>query len=103
MNQMTLQYTLARTNNPQTSKDAAKKMVDSGALSRQEKNVYEAILMWTKHCNTFTPKDIATCVSWCNYWEAYDICRKRFSGLFNKFKIVFTGEQRDGCRVWRLL
>lgn len=105
---------LARTCNPQTSKDAADKMVKSGELNRQEKNVYSAILMWTKHCDTFTTKDIATCISWCTYDKAYDICRKRFSGIYDKGKIdrlntkggiYREGDElmkRDGCAVWRL-
>lgn len=112
-------YLLARTNDPQTSKDAAKKMVESGALNQQQQNVYNAILMWTKHADDFTTKDIASCISWCNYYKAYDICRKRFSGLANKGKIeciqINTDQigaeglfekiykRRDGCRVWRLV
>ena len=35
--------TLARKENPQTSKDAAEKMVKSGELNKQEKWVYNAI------------------------------------------------------------
>ncbi len=94
---------LARKENPQTSKDAAEKMVNSGALNQQQKNVYEAILRWTKYCDTFTTKDIASCISWCTYDKAYDICRKRFSGLRDKGKIELTGGRRDGCQVWRLV
>ena len=108
---------LARTENPQTSKDAAKKMVESGALSRQEQWVYEAIKEYVK-CHTredFTTKDIALFVCNNSYHKDYDICRRRFSGLHWKGKIepiirkgilTITGrtvyERRDGCRVWRL-
>ena len=106
--------TLARSNNPQTSKDAAEKMVKSGELSRQEKMVYDAILGCV-HNHTkkdFTTKDIAAWLNWLSihnyfYDKAYDICRKRFSGLERKGKIEIVWERcdykrRDGCRVWRL-
>ena len=48
---------LARTCNPQTSKDAAVKMVESGALNRQQKEVYEAILAHLN--NEFTAKELS--------------------------------------------
>lgn len=104
---------LAHTDGPQTSKDAAKKMVESGALSRQEKWVYEAIRGRYRRFGDFTPKDIAKWLSWpksnaMSYDKAYEICRRRFSGLEDKGKIDVVWEQlkikqRDGCRVWRLV
>ena len=104
---------LARKENPQTSKDAAEKMVKSGALNRQEQVVYRAIESYTSHAThnskykDFTTKDIARWITDYSYGKAYDICRKRFSGLHLKRKIalVFEGldiKRRDGCRVWRL-
>ena len=95
--------TLARKENPQTSKDAAEKMVKSGALNRQENEVFDVI---KKYGLDFTTKDIARSVWWHTempYDKAYDICRKRFSGLQMKGKIELTGDRRDGCRVWRLV
>ena len=92
---------LARKENPQTSKDAAKMMVKSGALSRQEDEVYQAIQGW--HSGGFTTKDISLKMTKYTIDKAYDICRKRFSGLSNKFKITTTSERRDNCQVWRLL
>ena len=103
---MTDPKTLARTENPQTSKDAAKRMVESGELSRQEKMVCGEIIRYHYMLGEdFTTKDIALQLTnkTMPYDKAYDICRKRFSGLFNKMKIVLTGERRDGCRCWRLL
>jgi hypothetical protein len=97
---------LCRTNNPQTSKDAAEKMVKSGALSRQEKKVYDEIVKYVQIRKQFTTKDIALNMSKYSYWsydKCYDICRKRFSGLRDRGKIEITGDKRDGCRVWRLL
>ena len=96
---------LARKEDPQTSKDAAKKMVESGALSRQEQMVYKTIKYYIEiHSHKdFTTKDIATWIMSMSYHKAYDICRKRFSGLANKGKIKLTGGRRDGCRVWKIV
>ncbi len=100
---------LARTENPKTSKDAAEKMVRSGALNRQEQVVYGAIESYTSHAThngkykDFTTKDIARWITDYSYGKAYDICRKRFSGLQMKGKIELTGDRRDGCRIWKLL
>jgi len=106
---------LARTDDPQTSKDAAEKVVKSGELNRQEQVVCGAIERYTSHANhnskyiDFTTKDIARWITDYSYGKAYDICRKRFSGLKRKGKIELVYEndwifnkRRDGCRVWRL-
>lgn len=122
---MTDPKTLARTENPQTSKDAAQKMVSTGALSRQENMVYDKIIEFLKHRKLhshsldFTTKDIALFMCNNSYHRDYDICRKRFSGLVTKGKIELIYEiiphpkilnmklrrpkRRDGCRVFRLL
>lgn len=92
---------LARKNDPQSSKDAAEKMVKSGALSRQEDEVLYVI--WSVQKSDFTTKEIAEHMIAYPYHKAYDICRKRFSGLRNKSKIERTGEIRDGCFVERLV
>lgn len=111
---------LARKDDPQTSKDAAEKIVKSGALNRQEKMVYEEIQGYYRNFGDFTTKDIAKWISLPNfipYDKAYDICRKRFSGLERKGKIklvkekknvtdctfIYVDKRRDGCRVWRLV
>lgn len=98
---------LCHANGSQTSKDAAKKMVESGALSRQEKEVLFVIQNWY-FGRDFTTKDIARKMLPMPYYKAYDICRKRFSGLEDKGKIDVVWEalkikRRDNCRVWRLL
>ena len=105
--------TLARSEDPETSKDAAIKMVESGVLNQQEQEVYKAIVEYveknTHVCNPkgFTTKSIAISMSefrrYADYYKWYDICRKRFSGLENKGKIKLTGARRDGCRVWRII
>ena len=115
---------LARKNDPQTSKDAAKMMVDSGKLSRQEIEVLSVIKFWHSG-KDFTTKDIAARMQVTYpFHKAYDICRKRFSGLANKgkIKLIQTGvkvinpeqvpslrivkpvyKKRDGCRIYKLL
>jgi len=113
---------LARTNDPKTSKDAAEKMVKSGELNRQENLIYSTIVEYTTIYTQkdFTTKDIAHFMSWSiqdyNYDKAYEICRRRFSGLRDKGKIelvtekkditdctfTFIYKRRDSCRVWRL-
>ena len=106
---------LSRRDNPQTSRDAAEKMVKSGELNRQEEMVYNAIIHYAKTHKDFTTKDIARYWWSSIYYNAYDICRNRFSGLRDKGKIETilidinqkTGKgiykRRDGCRVWRLV
>ena len=110
---------LARTCDPDTSKDAAVKMVESGALSRQESRVYEGILRYYRDVaveRNFTAKELA-------YWNNafglnYYTIQRRLSGLLNKKKIerIQIGQERigatnlfkpiykkrDGCCVWRL-
>lgn len=108
---------LARTNNPQTSKDAAVKMVKSGELNRQEQQVYKAIVRYinvnplSKIIKGFTTKEIATSMSefrrYADYCKWYDICHKRFSGLKRKDKIeliqtgvkVINPEQVPSLRI----
>jgi len=99
---------LARDTDPITSHEAAEKMVKSGELNRQEKWVYDTIIRYLKYYpplkqrKDFTTKDIANWTDRYPYYKAYDICRKRFSGLRNKGKIERTGKIRDGCFVERL-
>lgn len=100
--------TLFHKTDPETSYEAADRMVKSGALSRQEDEVYEAMLFYLSatagFSSDFTTKDIALQMAkgLHAYFKCYDICRKRFSGLHNKGKIERTGAKRDGCCVWGL-
>lgn len=91
---------LCRRNDPQTSKDAAEKMVKSGKLARQERLVLVTIedVCEALYKKDFTAKEI---VRWNNRFDYYTI-QRRLSGLHNKGKIERTGEKRDGCCVWRL-
>lgn len=95
-----LESPYAHKDDPQTSFDAAEKMVKSGKLANQEMKVYIAI----KDClasmtfNTFTAKNIAL-------WSGigYYTIHRRLSGLHRKGKIKRTGEKRDNCCVWKLV
>ncbi len=93
---------LARTKDPQTSKDAAKKMVESGALSEQEAQVFGWIKDYLEEHpvdKDFTARELA----WWRYANKYYIIQRRLSGLRRKGKIERTGEKREGYCVWRLL
>lgn len=102
---------LCHQGDPETSREAAKKMVDSGALSAKENQVYQWILSYLD-CNDkkdFTAKELV----WWLYSNKYHTIEhgigrlvlrvSRLSGLHRKGKINRTGEKRDGCAVWRLL
>jgi len=91
---------LAHTNDPLTSFDAADKMVESGALARQERLVLVAIQDVCRALGRtdFTPKEI---VKWNTRFD-YHTIQRRLSGLRNKGKIERTGEKRGGCCVWKL-
>lgn len=103
---------LCHKSDPCTSHDAADKIVKSGALSRQEERVLDAIKCYICHsCKyDFTAKDIFTSST-----ISYYTIQRRLSGLHNKGKIeriqsglrsVRSGnlipKKRDGCCVWRL-
>ena len=106
----------------ETSREAAEKMIKSGTLSRQEKEVLNAIKTylrrnplgsgqtWKMERKDFTAKEI-------NYTQRIDYytIQRRLSGLHCKGLIervqsgvasVRSGklipEKRDGCCVWRL-
>lgn len=91
---------LSRTKDPVTSYEAADKMIESGALNRQEQEVWEVIKLvkWARYHRTFTAKELSN-------WSVIDYytIQRRLSGLHHKGKIERTGEKRNGCCVWRIL
>jgi len=91
---------LSHTNDPTTSYKAADKMVKSGALSRQEQEVWETIKYHVNNTfyKTFTAKEL---VGWRHL--DYYLIQRRLSGLRNKGRIERTGEKRNGCMVWRII
>jgi len=113
--------TLFHRNDPETSQIAAEKMVESGALSRQEEEVWGAIIDCVRFArrNHFTAKELTQSFYFDTHINAYHTIQRRLSGLCNKGKIkrIKIGEKRigatdlfkpiykkrDGCCVWRLV
>lgn len=94
-------YPLSHTADPETSYEAADRMVKSGKLSRQEQDILDTIIDRDRYhykYPDFTAKDL---VNWNN--SDYYTIQRRLSGLCNKGKIERTGERRNGCCVWRLI
>lgn len=103
-NQATLfAKTLCHKSDPETSHEAAEKMVKSGKLSRQEKMVFRGIRhhLIGGHREDFTALELAR---WMigDFPKNYYIIQRRLSGLHRKGKIERTGKKRDGYCVWRL-
>lgn len=109
---------LSHTTDPQTSYDAADKIVKSGKLSKQEQEVYKEIILYEERIRYLKPypenkgitaKEIANC-SDLNYW----MIQRRLSGLRAKGKIERLAKGgtkweegkkqmiRDGSCAWRL-
>lgn len=87
---------LCHRNDPDTSRQAAQKMVESGKLQKQEKHVLD----WIKYHHNkidFTARELSGGGS-----VNYHTIQRRLSGLHRKGKIQRTGEKRNGCAVWRL-
>ena len=103
----TLDPPIAKTHDPATSYAAGERMIRTGALSKQERQVYQAC---KDYCvvpfhEDFTAKDIAGMLSIgksAEYQELYFRAQRRFSGLQRKGKIKRTGQRRDDCCVWEI-
>lgn len=92
--------TLYHRADPATSRDAAAKMIKSGKLARQEREVLRTIENRSSYgfvYSDFTAKELS---AWDN--SDYFVIQRRLSGLRRKGKIERTGQKRDGCCVWRL-
>lgn len=90
--------TLARSEGPQTSKDAAVKMVVSGNLTKQQKSVLNIIIRYSKNHKDFTPLELTD----GHRTTLYFAIQRRKNELENKGCIETTGEVRNGMEVWRL-
>jgi hypothetical protein len=92
MVEATLVKTLFHSGDPETSRKAAERLVESGELSRQEGEVYAAIL---EHCphDTFTARELAD-KSDLDYF----MIQRRLSGIN---QIEHTGGRRNGYAVWK--
>lgn len=114
MKQLTLPYQLAHRDDPQTSYEAAEKLVKLGKLTKQEQQVLNGIKSFLKEfrfMSDFTAKELKV------FYLDYYVTQRRLSGLRNKGKIdrlntkggiYIEGKgqelmKRDNCAVWRLL
>jgi len=114
--QMTFeQHLLARKNDPQTSVDAARKLVESSRLTKQEWLVYDVLKRHDRPAG-YTAKELAYLIDDKDYkgdnTKKYLMVDRRFSGLFNKSKaeivtVIIDGYQqnvrRNGCYAWRAI
>jgi len=101
-NQTTLfEQSLSHTRDPITSFVAADKLVKSGELSRQERQVWNSIIWFLAESpkGNFTARELA---DWCP-GDHYFTIQRRLSGLRNHDKIERTGEKRNGCMVWKII
>lgn len=103
--QLAIPFPLAHRNDPITSYRAGERMVRTGKLNKQEREVLRACRDYLSIHDDFTAKDIAGMLSVGNtrsYTEQYFKVQRRFSGLRRKGYIERNGETRDDCKVWRL-
>ena len=89
---------LARANDPDTSKAAAVKMVESGNLTKQQESVLNIIIHYSKNHKDFTPLELTD----GHRTTLYFAIQRRKNELENKGCIETTGEVRNGMEVWRL-
>jgi len=92
---------------PQSSVDAANKLVETGELSRQEKIVYRAFLH-NKKPEGYTARELAQ--KFVEPVMAYYMIERRASGLESKGKLYRKAigykdghaiyKKRNGCVIW---
>ena len=91
---------LSHTDDPQTSYDAADKMIKSGKLSGQESLVLAAIkdFMYCGYRSNFTARELSDATN-----IDYHLIQRRKSGLEDKGRIKRTGKERNGYCVYELI
>ena len=89
----------ARKGDPVTSRRAAKRMIKSGKLTKQQKAVLNIIRQYCQDHKDFTPLDLAG----GERNNLYFAIQRRKNELELKGFIKKTGEERDNCEVWRLV
>ena len=86
---------------PETSKDAAEKMVKSGKREEQAESVRKAIQVYMLYCagigipQNFTAKELSE-----HSGLDYHLIQRRRIDLDDELR--WTGERRQDCRVWRV-
>ena len=100
--------TLSHKGDPDTSKAAAQKMVESGKLKSQGDEILEAIKFYMKYYShfkqgyrDFTAKELASWVEDNPKYEhlTYHVIQRRKHEIP---EIEETDKERNGCKVWRL-
>ncbi len=94
---------LSHTGDPQTSYDAAERLVQSGGLNKQEALVLDTLRRHDRP-EGYTTKEMAELVYYPekNKTQKYHMCARRLPGLLNKDKVKRLIISRDGCRAWRV-
>ena len=90
---------LTHRKDPKTSRRAAKRMIKSGKLTKQQKAVLNIIRQYCQDHKDFTPLDLAG----GQRNSLYFAIQRRKNELELKGFIKKTGEERDNCEVWRLV
>ncbi|MFA5163785.1 MAG: hypothetical protein WC441_04710 [Patescibacteria group bacterium] len=107
-NQLTIPYEaklIARASDPETSHDAAKKMVKGGKLTRQQELVYSALVVYDRP-QGFTFKELPIQEGRC---LSESTCWKRLGELGRKNMAYFLKDndgnliKRNGKRCWRAI
>lgn len=84
-------------NDPITSHKAAEKMIKSGKLTKQQESVLKIIRKYCEEHEDFTPKEVAGGIN-----ALYFAIQRRKNELANEGLIKTTGEERNGCEVWKI-
>ena len=82
--------------NPDTSRQAAQTTIKK--LTDKQKYVFRIIRNYCQNHIDFTPKEVA-----CGINTLYFDIQRRKNELALKGWIAKTGEERNGCEVWRLV
>ena len=96
IDQLTFERALAHRKDPETSRQAARRMVESERLSKQQKAVLEIMRKFPK--DNFTPYELAG-----GFNALYFAIERRKNELCRKGLIIKTGEIRNGREVYRLV
>jgi hypothetical protein len=87
---------LSRRTDPQTSKDAAKKLVEYGRLTKQQNAVCFELFL---HCTGKTAKELAAYSSSEIYGLTQFVFCRRLPELKTK-GLAYTKGRRNGERIW---
>ena len=101
-------HKLSHSTDPQTSRDAAEKLVKSGRLSKQQEGVFNDISRYIveAHHKDFTAKELAKWLCGNKINNYYTISRRlnelEKKGKTERVYIGYSLVKRDNCAVWKL-